>query len=142
MQNSSSKFDVEEARGIFAHDKYAMDTTGIDILEVADGYAKCCFTPDARHKNARNAVMGGALFTLADFTFAVAANYNKAQETVTNVSQISFLRGVSDGVIYAKSRLIKDGRTCCTYEIEITNEHDEIVAVVNANGIHVPKLMK
>ena len=133
------KFDVEEARQIFMHDRYAMDTTGVDILEVADGYAKCCFTPDARHKNARNAVMGGALFTLADFTFAVASNYNKPYGTVTNVSQISFLRGVTDGVIYAKSRLIKDGRTCCTYEIEITNEQGKIIAVVNINGIHVPK---
>ena len=137
--DNKPEFDVEEARQIFMHDRYAMDTTGVDILEVADGYAKCCFTPDARHKNARNAVMGGALFTLADFTFAVASNYNKPYGTVTNVSQISFLRGVSDGVIYAKSRLIKDGRTCCTYEIEITNEQGKIIAVVNINGIHVPK---
>ncbi len=139
MADSSLKYDVEEARRIFSHDKYAMDATGIDILEVADGYAKCCFTPDAKHKNARNAVMGGALFTLADFTFAVASNYNKPQGTVTNVSQISFLRGVYDGVIYAKSRLIKDGKTCCTYEIEITNDKGEIIAVVNTNGFHVPK---
>ena len=137
--DNKPEFDVEEARQIFMHDRYAMDTTGIDILEVADGYARCCFTPDARHKNARNAVMGGALFTLADFTFAVASNYNKPYGTVTNVSQISFLRGVSDGVIYAKSRLIKDGRTCCTYEIEITNEQGKIIAVVNVNGFHVPK---
>ncbi len=84
--------------------------------------------------------MGGALFTLADFTFAVASNYNKPYGTVTNVSQISFLRGVSDGAIYSKSRLIKDGRTCCTYEIEITNDKQETIAVVSVNGVHVPKV--
>lgn len=133
------KFDVNEAREIFLHDRYAMETTGIDILEVADGYARCSFTPDARHKNARGAVMGGALFTLADFTFAVASNYNKPYGTVTNVSQISFLRGASDGVIYGESRLIKEGRTCCTYEISIRDEQGKLLATVNTNGIHVPK---
>ncbi len=132
-------FDVEEARSIFIHDRYAMVTSGIDILEVADGYAKCCFTPDARHKNARDAVMGGALFTLADFTFAVASNYNKPCGTVTSVSQITFLRGASDGVIYAESRLIKDGRTACTYEISVTDKNGTLLALVTANGIHVPK---
>ena len=134
------KFDLEEARKIFIHDRYAMVTSGVDILEVSDGYAKCCFVADERHKNARNAVMGGALFTLADFTFAVASNYNKPYGTVTNVSQISFLRGASDGTIYAKSRLIKDGRTCCTYEIDITDDKGVLLAVVNVNGVHVPKV--
>ncbi len=133
------EFSVEEARSIFIHDRYAMVTTGIDILEVADGYARCCFTPDSRHKNARGAVMGGALFTLADFTFAVASNYNKPYGTVTNVSQISFLRAAAEGVIYAQSRLIKDGRTSCTYEIQVTDETGKLFAVVTVNGIHVPK---
>ena len=139
MSEENRVYDLEEARSIFIHDRYAMVTTGIDILAVADGYAKCCFTPDAGHKNARNAVMGGALFTLADFAFAVASNYNKPVATVTNVSQITFLRPVSEGTIYAETRQIKEGRTACTYEIDVTDEQGRLLAVVNANGIHVPK---
>lgn len=139
MRNGTEEriFDVEEAREIFMHDRYAMVTTGIDILEVADRYARCCFTPGEGHKNARGAVMGGALFTLADFTFAVASNYNQPAGTVTNVSQITFLRSTTDGVIYAASRLIKDGRTACTYEIDVTDETGSLLAVVSVNGIHV-----
>ena len=137
---SDLKYDLEEARRIFKNDRYAMETSGIDILEVADGYAKCCFVPNASHKNARGAVMGGALFTLADFTFAVASNFNQPRGTVTNVSQISFLRGVSEGTVYAESRLIKQGKTCCTYQIDITNDKNELVAVVMASGIHIPKV--
>ena len=139
MENEEKEriYDVEEARRIFLQDRYAMVTTGIDILEVADGYAKCCFKPDEKHKNARGTVMGGALFTLADFTFAVASNYNKPYGTVTNVSQITFLRSASAGTVFAESRLIKDGRTACTYEISITDSSGRLLAIVSVNGIHV-----
>lgn len=133
------EYSVEEARSIFLADRYAMETTGIDILEAADGYAKCVFEPEGKHKNARNAVMGGALFTLADFTFAVASNYNKPFATVTSVSQISFLRGASEGKIYAESRCVKEGKTACTYEIDISDGNGKLYAIVMTNGIHVPK---
>ena len=132
-------YSVEEARSIFIHDRYAMVTTGIDILEVADGYCKCCFKLDERHKNALGSVMGGALYTLADFVFAVATNYNKPYSTVTSVSSISYLRGCKEGTIFAESKMIKDGRLSCTYEVEITSEEGKLLAVVTINGIHLPK---
>ncbi len=137
MLKTSKTYSVSEARERFVHALYAMGTSGIDILEVADGYAKCVLVPNENHKNARGTVMGGALFTLADFTFAVAANYNKPIDTVTNTSQICFLRGASDGAIYAKSRIIKDGKTCCTYQIDIENSKGDLIALVTINGIHM-----
>ena len=45
-----------------------------------------------------------------------------------------------EGVIYAESRLIKDGRTCCTYEINVTDDKGVLLAVVNVNGVHAPKV--
>lgn len=133
------EYSVEEARSIFIRDRYAMETTKIDILEVADGYAKCCFELSDEHRNALGSVMGGALFTLADFVFAVATNYNKPYSTVTSVSSISYLRGCKSGTIYGESRLIKDGRISCTYEINVTDEEGKLLAVVTTNGIHVKK---
>ncbi len=133
------EYSVEEAKKIFIHDRYAMVTSDIDILEVADGYAKCCFKLSDKHKNALGSVMGGALFTLADFVFAVATNYNKPYSTVTSVSSISYLRGCKSGTIYAESRLIKDGRISCTYEIDITDEEGKLLSVVTTNGIHIKK---
>ena len=133
------EYSVEEARSIFMNDRYAMDTTGIDILEVADGYAKCCFKLEDKHRNALGSVMGGALFTLADFVFAVATNYNKPYSTVTSVSSISYLRGCRDGMIYAESRKIHNGRVSCTYEVDIKSGEGKLLAVENIHGIHIPK---
>ncbi len=135
----SKEYSIEEAKRIFSKDRYAIDTTGIEILDVADGYAKCCFRVEEKHKNTRNSVMGGALFTLADFTFAVAANYNKPYATVTNVSQISFLRGASEGTIYAESKLLHNGRTSCTYQIDVKDSDGELFAIAVVHGIHVDK---
>ncbi len=137
MLGKNKTYSVTEARELFIHYRYAMVKTGIDILEVDYVYAKCVLVPNENHKNARGTVMGGALFTLADFTFAVAANYNKPIDTVTNTSQICFLRGASDGAIYAKSRIIKDGKTCCTYQIDIENSKGDLIALVTINGIHM-----
>ena len=73
---------LPEVRKRFADDLYATQTTGIEIVEVGELYVKCMLHLAAKHKNAMGAVMGGVLYTLADFAFAVAANY----DTLTTVS--------------------------------------------------------
>lgn len=128
--------DLEEAREIFINDRYAMVTTGIDIEEVKDKYAKCSLKLDERHKNAIARVMGGAIYTLADFTFAVATNFRQTP-TVTTVSQISFVGAAKGDMLYAESKLLKDGRRNCFYEIQVTDNLGTLVAVVSASGTHL-----
>ena len=128
--------NVEEARSIFMKDTFAMVTTGIDIEAVDKNYAKCSLTVDDRHKNAVGLVMGGAIYTLADFTFAVATNF-KSSTTVTLVSQISYLSGMKGSKLFAESHLIKDGRRNCFYEIHVSDDLGTSVAVVNITGAHL-----
>lgn len=128
--------DLEEARAIFSKDTYAMITTGIEIDAVGDKYAKCSLKLDERHRNATGQVMGGAMFTLADFVFAVAANF-KQSVTVTTVSQISYLGPVKGDVLYGESKLIKDGKRNCFYQIMITDNLGTDVAMVSVNGVHL-----
>lgn len=128
--------DLEEAREIFIKDRYATVTTGIEIEDVKDKYARCSLKIDERHKNAIERVMGGAIYTLADFTFAVATNFRQPP-TVTVVSQISFLSAAKSDVLYAESRLLKDGRRNCFYEIEIKDSVGTLVAVVSMSGTHL-----
>lgn len=128
--------DLEEARAMFMKDTYAMVTTGIEIDEVAPQYAKCSLKLNEGHCNATGQVMGGALFTLADFTFAVAANF-KQSLTVTTVSQISYLGPVKGSVLYGESKLIKDGKRNCFYQIMITDDLGTDVATVSVNGVHI-----
>ncbi len=129
--------DLQEAREFFMKDRFAMVTTGIDIEEVGEHYAKCSLKLDERHKNATGHVMGGAIYTLADFVFAVAANFRQEAVTVTTVSQISYLGAAKGDILYGESRLLKDGKRICFYEISITDDLGNQVAVVSTSGNHL-----
>lgn len=128
--------ELEEAREFFLSDRFAMVTTGIDIIEVAKHYAKCSLKIDERHVNATGHVMGGAIYTLADFTFAVATNF-KQPVTVTTVSQISYLGSPKGDELISESRMLKDGKRNCFFEIEIKDNLGNPVAVVSATGTHL-----
>lgn len=130
---------VEEAKAYFIHDRYAMVTTGIEIEEVGEHYAKCSLKIDDRHKNAVGQVMGGVAYTLADFVFAVATNASTEPPTVTTVSQISYLGVAKGDTLIGESRVLKDGRRNCFYQIDITDNLGNAVAVVNTSGAHLLK---
>ena len=63
----------EEAREYFSCDRFATEN-GITLDELDDSHAVTSMTLGARHRNAFGGVMGGAIFTLADFAFAALTN--------------------------------------------------------------------
>ena len=83
--------------------------------------------------------MGGVIYTLADFTFAVSVNPNPNCVTVTTVSQICYLNPSKGKVLYAESRLIKDGHSTCFFEIDITDDMGIKIAKVTTTGTHIRK---
>lgn len=129
---------LEEARKFFSGDVYATDVTGITIESVAPNYAKCSLKLTPKHRNAVGQVMGGVLFTLADFAFAVATNVDPPL-TVTAVSQISFLSAVKGDTITAETSLLKEGKRSCYYRIDIVDDTGALVAVVSSSGMHLDK---
>ena len=128
--------DVEAAKKIFGRDRFATKTTGIEIVSVDKGYAKCKMIVDERHLNALDSVMGGAIYTLADFVFAIATNFNNTP-TVTAVAQVSYLSAPKGKIIYGESHKLKDGRRNCFYQVDITDEIGTNIAIVNITGTHV-----
>lgn len=128
--------DLAATKEFFKDDVYATDTTGIVIEAVDDNYAKCSMKLEGRHKNAAGAIQGGAIFTLADFAFAVATN-EPGKLTVTLVSQISYLGVAKSDTLYAETRLIKDGKRNCFFEVMVTDSLDNAVAVVSTSGAHL-----
>lgn len=123
---------LEEVRKFFSKDKFATDAAMI-VEEYGDKYAKCSFEIQPIHKNAMGSVMGGAIFTLADFAFAVAANWENPG-TVSLNSNISF-NGVAKGSrVIATAFCLKDGNSTCCYNIEVKDDLDNLVATVIING--------
>ncbi|MEG1688033.1 MAG: PaaI family thioesterase [Angelakisella sp.] len=124
---------LEDARAFFKADYFATETTGITIDEVELGYAKCSLTIAQKHMNAGNMVMGGAIFTLADFAFGIAANAGQPM-TITLNSTISYL-GVAKGKrLLAEARVIKAGRSTCVVTVEVSDELGTPVAIATMTG--------
>lgn len=124
---------LERARTTFGSDRFATEVTGIEIVAVSENYAKCELAIDDRHRNAMGAVMGGAIFTLADFCFAVAAN-SKKLSSVSVSSNIVFLNAVRGERLIAEAHCLKSGRKNCFFRISVTDELGSQVAEVEEIG--------
>lgn len=131
--------ELQKKQEFFKDDIFATDTTGIEIEAVGENYAKCSLKLSKKHMNAAGYPMGGAVYTLADFTFAVSTNPNPDAVTVTTTSQICYLNPAKGTTLYAESKLLKDGRSVCFFEISITDELGTNVAVVTTTGTHIMK---
>lgn len=124
--------DLEKARDYFSGDRFATEN-GCIIEELGDDYA-CCSLPLApHHKNAMGNIMGGAVFMLADFAFAVASNFGK-KPTVSTTSQITFLKAPKGSVLYARAEALREGRTGVYYEVTVTDDLGTLIARVTASG--------
>ncbi|MBQ7587394.1 MAG: PaaI family thioesterase [Lachnospiraceae bacterium] len=132
---------LEEAREIFSKDLYATRVSGAVIEEVGENYSKCSMRLKDEHRNAYGGIMGGCIYTLADFAFAVASNFDKERLTVSLTGQASFLSMSKGSVLYAETKLIKEGRNNCFYEVMITDDLGKDIAVVYFTGAHLDRPM-
>lgn len=117
----------------FIQDLFVSEGLGAVIDEASYGYAKCSMEIQPRHCNALGIPMGGAVFTLADFAFAVASN-QRGRDVVTQASQITFLRSTQGKRLVAEARQVKDGKRVCFYEVHVTDDLGAEVAFVTVNG--------
>lgn len=120
--------DIDEARAYFDGDRFAIEN-GI-TLDALDGACAVCSMPvTSRHMNANGGVMGGAIFTLADFAGAVAAN-NVHRPTVAQQMSVNFLSNTRGSRLIATARCRRDGKTTCVYNIDIVDDLGRDIAQV------------
>ena len=89
------------------------------------------------HKNAYGGIMGGAIYTLADLAFAVASNFEQPVPAVSLTSQASFLAMTKGDVLYAESKLLKNGRRNCFYEVRVYDDLGKDIAMISFTGAHL-----
>lgn len=129
---------TELAREVFLQDHYATELTGVVIDNVGDHEAVCSLAVDARHRNARGVVMGGVIFTLADFAAAVAANSDTLKELhwVSLDSGIHYLSPAVGDSLVAHCVALKAGHTTALYQTTIKNpDNGKCVAIVETTMI-------
>lgn len=135
MIGMENKKTLEEIRMIFEGDRFATEN-GAVVEEIGDHTATCSLVITDSHRNAMGAVMGGTYFMLADFAFAVAANWEK-MGCVSLHSDISFLGAAKGKKLIAEAFCVKNGKTTSCYRIDVKDELGNLAATVTTTGYHV-----
>ena len=123
---------IEEAHAYFSCDRFATEN-GITLDELDDEHAVTSMTLSPRHKNAFGGVMGGAIFTLADFAFAALTN-DRERVTVAQQVSISFLSAAKGARLVATARYRKDGRNSCVVNVDVTDDKGRDIAQFVGTG--------
>ena len=118
---------IEEVREYFAGDRFATEACGCRVLEASKGHAVCTFDITDGHRNAQGNVMGGAIFTLADFALAVACNVGEAP-TVSVTSTIEYLSTAKGTALTATCDADKGGRSLGFYTVSVVDDMGTSVA--------------
>ena len=133
------------AQHIFYNDKYATETTGISIDSVDENTTVCSLMLNDSHRNAKGNVMGGVIFTLADFAFAIAANSSiiadKGKEAqlqwVSSSATNHFLVPAKGNSLIATTTPIRQGHSQSVYQTVITDSENRKVALITTLGSRI-----
>ena len=120
---------IEEIREYFANDHFATEACGCRVVEAAKGHAVCEFDIVDTHRNATGNVMGGAIFTLADFALAIGSNMGE-NPTVAVSNSIQFLAATKGSKLIATCTVDKTGRSLGFYTVD----------VVDDLGVHIARM--
>jgi acyl-CoA thioesterase len=117
---------MEHVKKRLQNDRFA-EFCDIELLSVTPGRASARMTLRPHHHNGIGSVQGGAIFTLADFTFAAAANSHGAVAVAINAS-ITFMKAAAAGTLWAEARELAKNFKIGTYSVEIKDDQGDLVA--------------
>lgn len=129
--------DKKEITGLMGRDAYA-ELTGLEIIRAEAGNAEVRLpvTPDIL--NGHGNVHGGALYTLADYTSAVASNLFGTPTIAANGS-ISYLKPVRSGYVTARAKTVKAGKRMNFQVVELYDAEGGLAAVFQGSSITVKR---
>lgn len=123
---------LQEWKRYFERDRFATGM-GAELVEVEPGRAVARLVLGPQHLNAVGMVMGGAIFTLADFAFAAASNSHGTVAVAVDV-HISFVRATSRGTLVAEALEVSRGRTLAHYDVRVSDEQGRLVALFHGTA--------
>ena len=127
--------DLEETRKYFSNDRFATDN-GMVIDDVSDEYAVCSVVLGPGHKNANGGIMGGVIFTLSDFAFAVLANSIHLPTVAQQVS-VNFLSAPKGEKLIAKATCRRSGHSSTVINVDVTDETGRDIAQFVGTGFKI-----
>ena len=123
--------DIDTVRAFFDGDHFVTRQCEATIDEAAPGHAVCSFSIKRHHRNAMGNVMGGAIFTLADFALAIASNVGEAP-TVSVSNSIEFISAAKGSRLIATCTADRSGRSLGFYTVTVEDDLGRCVAKMTA----------
>ena len=96
--------DMEKLKNFFKDDTLAV-TMGIQIVSASFEKTVCAMMVSDDFLNAKGGVHGGTIYSLADFTFAVASNLG-GKLSVTLDASVTYFRPAKDRKLVATAKLV------------------------------------
>jgi len=110
------------------HDAFSQ-WLGIEVVEIKEGYSKLRMTLRPDMLNGFGVIHGGVTFSLADSALAFACNNRNNLSVALDVS-ITFTKSGKPGDVFtAEAKEIHNGRSTGLYMINVTNQHNQSVAL-------------
>jgi acyl-CoA thioesterase len=119
---------MNDIKEFFSREDLFARHAGIELLDVGPGWAKASMRIQPFHFNGAKTVHGGAIFTLADFAFAVASNSHGTLAMGINTS-VSFVKAAVAGTLHAEAREQSRNPRLASYTVRITDDLDDVVAI-------------
>ena len=113
--------DLEKFRVYFNRRDAFSVSSGMQLTELREGYAKAELTIDEDSMNYMGTMHGGLLYTMADVAAGTAVVY-LGQQCVTLSANTDYYRSASAGKVIAEARVISAGKTVCRCEVEVHGE--------------------
>lgn len=127
---------LEQLNEYFSHDAYASQTSGCTIVEGWKGHGVAEMVIEPKHLNVLGNVMGGAIFTLADYALAIASNIG-TPPTVNVTSTINYLNASRGTKLIATANCTKDGKRVAFYDVDVTDDEGVDIAKVSSVAYRV-----
>ena len=117
------------AQQMLNNDKFG-HLTGFELVDCGEDYAKLKLKLEEKHMNGRGITHGGALFTIADVASGIAM-WCSGRAAVTLSANITYMKISEIGnTIYAEAKLINATYRISTYEVKVTDEDGNNLALV------------
>ena len=109
-----------------------LSALGIEITDVGDDYICGKMPVDHRTKQPIGLLHGGASVALAETLGSIGGGYkvNNTNETLVGIAiNSNHLKSIRDGWVFGKATPIKISKNIQVWEINITNEDNELICI-------------
>ena len=117
-------------------DRFICDLIGIRLEEAGVGFARSSLLLRDNHLNGLGVVQGGVLYSIADFTFAAAGNWDTPMIGIDTT--ISFLKSVKSGTVFAEAKEVSRTGRFSVCEVRVTDENQNLLALFVGRGYLLP----